>query len=74
MKLPNIELYTDAILLRNIPDDNLHAGDIGTIVEKHQVRGQEIGYSLEFFDLLGRTVAVVTVPQTWLQIPTHQAN
>lgn len=64
-------LYKDAILLRDMPDENLRAGDVGTVVERHEVRGIETGYSVEFFDMLGNTVAVITVPGSWLRTPTH---
>lgn len=68
----NFELYTDVILLKDIPEENLETGDVGTIVESHHVEGLETGYSVEFFDLLGDTVAVVTIPESWLRIPTHE--
>ena len=45
-------------------------GDIGTVVERHEVPDKEVGYSLEFFDLTGHTVAVVTVPGSQLRAPT----
>jgi hypothetical protein len=64
-----LKLYDDVILLENIPDDGLFAGDIGTIVERHTVPGLEPGYSVEFFDLLGNTLAVVTVPGSLLRVP-----
>lgn len=64
-------LYEDAILLVNLPDDGLLAGDIGTVVERHDVPGLEPGYSVEFFDLLGNTVAVITVPASALRRPTR---
>ena len=64
-------LYKDVILLHDMPDDNLRADDIGTVVERHDVRGMETGYSVEFFDMLGNTVAVVTVPGSYLRMPTH---
>ncbi|MFS8120426.1 MAG: DUF4926 domain-containing protein [Microcoleus sp.] len=57
----NYELYSDVILLDDRPDEGLYAGDIGTVVEQHDVEGLETGYSVEFFDMLGNTVAVVTV-------------
>lgn len=69
--MPNLELYKDAILTRDLPADGLRAGDVGTIVERHQVPGvAEVGYSVEFFDMTGRTVAVVTVPTSHLRLPT----
>ncbi|MBI5300887.1 MAG: DUF4926 domain-containing protein [Chloroflexi bacterium] len=65
------QLYNDVILVRDIPADNLRAGDVGTVVERHNVPNQEPGYSVEFFDMLGNTVAVLTVPASWLRAPTH---
>jgi len=65
----NLPLYEDAILLIDLPTDNLYAGDIGTVVERHDVPGMDVGYSVEFFDLLGNTVAVVTVPASALRRP-----
>ncbi len=68
-----LELYQRAVLTVDLPTEGLRAGDIGTIVDKHQVPGvSEIGYSVEFFDLTGRTVAVVTIPATSLREPTTQ--
>lgn len=66
----SIELYSDVILLCNLAEEGLYAGDIGTVVEQHQVEGLEIGYSVEFFDLLGNTVAVATLPGSYLRSPT----
>ncbi|MBI5653040.1 MAG: DUF4926 domain-containing protein [Chloroflexi bacterium] len=65
------QLYTDVVLVRDVPEENLRAGDVGTVVELHQVAGREIGYSVEFFDLLGNTVAVTNLPASWLRAPTH---
>jgi hypothetical protein len=48
----------------------LRAGDVGTLVERHVVPGKEEGYSVEFFDMTGRTVAVVTLPGSQLRAPT----
>lgn len=66
----DFSLYEDAILVVDLPDDGLVAGDVGTVVERHDVPGlPEPGYSLEFFDLLGNTIAVVTVPASALRRP-----
>jgi len=54
--------YQVVVLLRNIPEERLCAGDVGTIVERHDVPGRETGYSVEFLDMLGNTVAVVMLP------------
>lgn len=67
----NFQLYTDAILLTDVPAKNLQAGDIGTIVDRHDVAGLETGYSVEFFDLFGKTVALATLPGSMLRPPTE---
>ena len=66
----DFSLYSDAILLRDLAEEGLYRGDIGTIVEVHHVRGLETGYSVEFFDMLGNTVGVVTLPMSDLRLPT----
>ena len=66
-----LQLFKSAILTTDIPDHDLHAGDVGTIVEEHRIAGMsEPGYSVEFFDMTGQTVAVVTVPASSLREPT----
>jgi Domain of unknown function (DUF4926) len=67
----SLKLYQSAILTADVPEDGLHAGDVGTIVEEHHIPGvSEPGYSVEFFDMTGRTVAVVTIPASSLREPT----
>lgn len=63
-------LYKDVVLLVDLQDIELIAGDVGTVVERHDVEGLETGYSVEFFDMLGNTVAVITVPAHMLRRPT----
>jgi hypothetical protein len=66
------ELYSDVILTRDIAEQGLRAGDVGTLVERHLVPNvAEEGYSVEFFDMTGNTVAVVTVPASALRLPTR---
>lgn len=65
------QLYTDVVLVQDVPQDHLRAGDVGTVVERHNVPQREIGYSVEFFDMLGNSIAVVTVPASFLRVPTH---
>lgn len=66
-----LEMFQRAILTVDIPADGLRAGDVGTVVDEHVVPGvPEIGYSVEFFDMTGQTVAVVTVPASSLREPT----
>jgi hypothetical protein len=66
----NIEMYQDVILTTDVPAHSLCAGDVGTVIERHTVPGMDVGYSVEFFDMTGRTVAVVTLPAHLLRAPT----
>lgn len=66
------ELFTDVVLIRDHPKAHLKAGDVGTVVEKHHAKGKETGYSVEFFDMLGNTVALETLPASELRVPTHE--
>jgi hypothetical protein len=68
--MADFTLYQDVVLLHDIPAEGLCAGDVGTVVERHDVPGRETGYSVEFFDMLGNTVAVVTLPASALRVPT----
>ena len=63
--------YQDVVLLRDILEEGLCTGDVGTIVDRHDVPGRETGYSVEFFDMLGNTVAVVTLPASALRVPSR---
>lgn len=67
----HFELYTDVILTCDIAEPGLRTGDVGTVVERHLMPGvAEDGYSVEFFDMTGNTVAVVTVRASALRLPT----
>lgn len=64
-------VYRDVVLTRDFRECGLRVGDIGTVVERHVVPGiAEEGYSVEFFDMTGNTVAVVTLPASALRMPT----
>jgi hypothetical protein len=65
------EMYSDVVLVQDVPASDLRAGDIGTVVERHVVPELETGYSVEFFDMTGRTVAVITVPESPLRAPSR---
>lgn len=65
------DLYSDVIVTSDLPEEGLKAGDVGTVVERHVVPGLEDGYSVEFFDMTGKTVAVVTVRESLLRAPTR---
>jgi Domain of unknown function (DUF4926) len=65
------DMYSDVILTRDVTERGLRAGDVGTVVERHAVPNvPEEGYSVEFFDMTGNTVAVVTLPANALRLPT----
>ena len=65
------EPFSDVVLTADILEEGLMAGDVGTVVERHIAPGFEDGYSVEFFDMTGHTVAVLTVKQTLLRSPTR---
>ena len=58
------ELYKEVVLLRDIPEKKLKKGDVTTIVEHHPSETSEDGYSLEVFNALGDTIAVITVSES----------
>ena len=64
------ELFQDVILTHDLPTLGLLAGDVGTVVERHEASDREDGYSVEFFDMTGRTIDVVALPQSALRAPT----
>jgi hypothetical protein len=47
------------VLLRDLPENKLRAGDVGTVVMVHD---SGAGFEVEFTTLVGETVAVVTIP------------
>jgi len=61
------QLFQQVFLTQDIPTKNLRRGDVATIVEYHPIKQGEDGYSLELFNALGETIAVVTVAQSFIQ-------
>ncbi|MFQ5400977.1 MAG: DUF4926 domain-containing protein [Anaerolineae bacterium] len=61
MKRP--ELYQRIMLKRDVPEENLKTGDLAWLIDyvPHPGGGEE-GAVLEVFNILGDSVAVVTVP------------
>ncbi len=57
-------LFQEVILAIDIPEKGLKKGDIATVVEYHPATDSEDGYSLEVFNALGDTIAVVTVAES----------
>lgn len=53
-----INLFEEAVLLIDLPEQNLEKGDVGVVVEIH--RNHE-GYEVEFMTKEGRTIAVETL-------------
>ena len=65
--------FSRVILLQDIPEENLVAGDMGTIVEFHPASEHyNEGYEVEFFAGNGETIAVVSVPAKALRAATRQ--
>lgn len=62
------ELYKDVVLRKDMPAYRLKNGDVATIVEHHPLKSSEDGYSLEVFNALGETIAVVTVPESDIEM------
>lgn len=50
--------HDQVVLTRNLPEQELIAGDIATVVAVHQ--GGK-GYTMEFMTVAGDTIAIVTV-------------
>jgi hypothetical protein len=58
-----ITLYHRVIVTRQIPEESLFPGDVGTVVEEYQdAEGRIAGYELELFSADGHTLAVSSVP------------
>lgn len=60
-------LYKEVVLLKDYPEKKLKKGDVATIVEHHPSDTSEDGYSLEVFNALGDTIAVITVPESEIE-------
>jgi hypothetical protein len=54
-------LFDQVALARDIPEKNLRAGDVATIVDHHPSAIGDDGFTLEVFDALGATLAIVTL-------------
>jgi hypothetical protein len=62
------ELYRQMALSDDLPEHGLRRGDVATLVEHHPGQpGQEDGYSLEVFNAIGDTIAVVTVRESQIE-------
>lgn len=62
------EMFSRVALKTDVPENGLRRGDVATVVEYHEgVPGQEPGYSLEVFNAVGDTVAVITLGESRLE-------
>ena len=57
-------LFEEVVLLKDISGKGLKKGDVATIVEHHPVAAGEDGYTLEVFNTLRNTIAVITVSES----------
>ena len=62
------ELFSRVALRTAIAKYKLRAGDVATIVEHHPGSpSQEPGYTLEVFNAVGETIAVVTLRESEIE-------
>lgn len=61
------ELFSRVALREDFPKHQLHRGDVATIVEHHPVINGEDGYSLEVFNAVGETIAVIVVSESQIE-------
>ena len=66
MKFP---LHTRVAVSIDLPAEGIRRGDVATIVGCHPATraGGEPGYSIEVFNAIGETRAVVTLPESQLE-------
>lgn len=58
-----LQLYREVALTRDLPEHELRAGDIATLVDfVPHPRGGEEGCVLEVFNAVGESLAVIAVP------------
>jgi hypothetical protein len=68
------QLFTKVALNVDVPSHRLRRGDVATIVEVHPgAPGQETGYSLEVFNAIGDTLAVVTLRESQIEALANDA-
>lgn len=61
------QLYEEVVLRKDIPEKGMKKDDVATVVEHHPVSDGEDGYSLELFNALGDTIAVITVAESAIE-------
>ena len=53
-----LKLYTDAVLVCDVPEHRVKRGDIVKLVDRHVAPDGTEGYSIEVFNAVGDTIAV----------------
>lgn len=66
-----LELFSRVALREDFPNHKLKRGDVATVVEHHPVRTGEDGYSLEVFNAIGETIAVLVVAESQIEPLMH---
>ncbi|MBW4524468.1 MAG: DUF4926 domain-containing protein [Phormidium tanganyikae FI6-MK23] len=64
-----IDLYQEVALTRDLPEYQLRAGDIATLIDfvSHPESGEE-GCVLEVFNAVGESISVIVVPLSAVQV------
>ncbi|MGD1939973.1 MAG: DUF4926 domain-containing protein [Leptolyngbyaceae cyanobacterium] len=65
----SLELYQEVALMRDLPEHQLQAGDVATLIDfvTHPEAG-EAGCVLEVFNAIGESIAVIAVPQSTVEV------
>lgn len=65
----SLELYQEVALTRDLPEYQLRAGDIATLVDfvSHPSGGEE-GCLLEVFNAVGESLTVIAVPISTVEV------
>ncbi len=61
------KVHDPVVLMKELPDYGLAKGDLGTVVWNH---GDSQGFEVEFTDLLGNTIAVITLAENEIRAVT----
>lgn len=66
MKFP---LYSRVALAVDLPTEGIRRGDVATVVDRHEspAAGVEPGYTVEVFNAIGETLAVLTLPASHVE-------
>lgn len=64
-----IKEHDRVVLLKDVPEEGLKAGDVGTVVHVYR---QGEAFEVEFMTLDGTTVAVVTLPASHVRTVSNR--